>query len=117
MQLPKVINTAELIIQINQSELYNDLIEQLNKDFSLAGVSFKFYNNEVPEIIFNQLKEVIVELLQKRFDDFLNILYRIDINENQIRKIIESMSGNVEEQISFIILKREWQKVWYKKYY
>ncbi len=117
MQLPKIINTAELIEQINQSELYLDLIKQLNKDFNLAGVSVKFYNDETPRIVFDQLKEIILELLQKKFDDFLHILYRIDVNEIQIKKIIEDMSGDIEEQISFIILKRVWQKVWYKKYY
>lgn len=117
MQLPKVTNTAELIIKINQTELYRNLVLQLNKDFNLVGVSVEFYDNESPKVLFNQLKEVISILLQKSFDDFLNILYRIDINENQIKKVIDNMSEDVEEQISFIILKRVWQKVWFKKFY
>ncbi len=117
MQLPKVINSDELILKINETNLYEVLIVQLNKDFIQAGIDVDFTDNSSPKELFEYLNEVISVLLRKRFDDFLNLLYRIDINENQIKSIITAMSGDTEQEITFLILKREWQKVWFRRFY
>ncbi len=117
MNLPKVSNNTELLVQIDQTLLYEDLVNQLNKDFEIIGTAINFSETENPKDLFEFLQEVILELLEKHFDVFLNLLYRIDINENQIKTIINQLADDTEQQIAFLILKREWQKVWFKKYY
>jgi regulator of sigma D len=117
MNLPKVSNNTELLVQIDQTLLYEDLVNQLNKDFEIIGTAINFSETENPKDLFEFLQEVISELLEKHFDVFLNLLYRIDINENQIKTIINQLADDTEQQIAFLILKREWQKVWFKKYY
>jgi regulator of sigma D len=117
MNLPKVSNNTELLVQIDQTLLYEDLVNQLNKDFEIIGTAVNFSKTENPKDLFEFLQEVISELLEKHFDVFLNLLYRIDINENQIKTIINQLADDTEQQIAFLILKREWQKVWFKKYY
>ena len=117
MNLPKVTNNTELLVQIDQTSLYEDLVNQLNKDFEIIGTTVNFSESKNPKDLFEFLQEVISELLEKHFDVFLNLLYRIDINEYQIKTIINQIADDTEQQIAFLILKREWQKVWFKKFY
>jgi regulator of sigma D len=117
MNLPKVSNNTELLVQIDQTLLYEDLVNQLNKDFEIIGTAVNFSETKNPKDLFEFLQEVISELLEKHFDMFLNLLYRIDINEYQIKTIINQLADDTEQQIAFLILKREWQKVWFKKFY
>jgi len=117
MQLPKIMNSNELLFQIEKPLLYQDLINQLNKDFEITGTTIDFLKVKSPSKLFGFLEDAISELVQKDFDIFLNLLYRIDINEHQIKEIINQANENVEKQITFLILKREWQKVWLKRNY
>jgi len=117
MHLPKISNNTELLIQIEQTLLYEDLVNQLNKDFEVIGSAVNFSETENPQDLFEFLQEVISTLLEKHFDVFLNLLYRIDIDEHQIKTIINQIAEDTEQQIAFLILKREWKKVWFRKFY
>ena len=117
MNLPKITNNTELLLQIEQTSLYQNLVNQLNKDFEVIGTAVDFSETTNPQDLFEFLQEVVTTLLEKHFDVFLNLLYRIDINEQQIKTIINTISDDTEQQITFLILKREWKKVWFRKYY
>lgn len=116
MQLPKITNTNELFSEVDKTNLVQKLIDQLNKDFRLIGTDYHFEENLIPNEIFLHLQNIIEIMLQNKFDDFLNLLYRIDIDENRIKEIIDT-SNDVINQISFLILKREWKKVWFNTFY
>ena len=49
--------------------------------------------------------------------DFLNLLYIIDVPEKHVKKLDGNDALKLAEDISFLILKREWQKVWFKNHY
>jgi hypothetical protein len=117
MLLPKIINTEELFIEIDKTNLYQKIINQLNKDFELIGIDFSFDQNQDPKEFYIHLLDVVETIIQNKSDDFLNLLYRIDIDEIQIRNLIKNNSNKLINQISFLILKREWQKVWFKEFY
>ena len=117
MNLPKINSSTELLIAIDENSLYDDLVIQLNKDFEIIGTDVNFLETENPIDLFEYLQEVISQLLEKHFDVFLNLLYRIDINEDVIKDIINQMAEDTEQQIAFAVLKREWQKVWFRKHY
>lgn len=117
MQLPKITTNAELLVQIETNSLYENLVKQLNKDFEIIGTAVNFSETENPLDLFEFLQEVVSELLEKHFDVFLNLLYRIDINENEIKSVIDSMHEDTEQKIAFLIFKREWEKVWFRKNY
>ena len=53
----------------------------------------------------------------ERFDEYLNLLYIIDIPEAEVKKITVCDAVEVAEEICFMILKREWIKVWFKNQY
>lgn len=104
--------SIQLVSEIYERRLYIKLIEQLNKDFQLVGIEEVFLINSSPKELVAQLQKSIYQLIHTNFSDYMNLLYRIDISENEIKKIDGSDIEKLTEQVSFLILKRECQKVW-----
>ncbi|WP_223551353.1 hypothetical protein [Aestuariivivens sp. NBU2969] len=116
MQLPT--NFEALIKQADALDLYKKLILQLNKDFLLANIDLAFHEAIAPLSLKLLLHETVYKLIQERFSDYLNLLYIIDVPEAQI-KALDGSSDTIKlsEDVAFLILKREWQKVWYRHQY
>ena len=115
MQLPE--NFDALISQANQLDLYNKLIKQINKDFLLANIDLDFHEEILPSSLKFLLHETLYKLIQEKFTDYLNLLYIIDVSEKQVKALDGSDILKLSEDVSFLILKREWQKVWLKNKY
>lgn len=115
MQFPATFD--DLINEANQLNLYKKLIEQLNKDFLLANINIDFHEEVLPTSLKLILQETIYNLIQNKFTEYLNLLYIIDVSEKQIKQLDGEDILLLSEQVSFLILKREWQKVWYRNYY
>lgn len=108
------INTDSLLTEAADENLYLKLVEQINKDFNLANESIDFPLSTKPFELKVQLHEKIYRLIQYKFAEYLNLLYIIDVSEDQIKKLDGSDLVQLSEQVSFLILKREWQKVWFR---
>ncbi|MGO4819856.1 MULTISPECIES: hypothetical protein [unclassified Flavobacterium] len=111
------INTDLLLSEAESESLYLSLIEQINKDFNLANEGIDFPRSISPEELKIQLHEKIYRLIQYKFAEYLNLLYIIDVSESEIKKLDGSDLVMLAEQVSFLILKREWQKVWFRNKY
>lgn len=107
-------NTDLLLSEAQKEDLYLKLIEQINKDFTLANESVDFPVAITPIDLKLQLHEKIYRLIQFEFAEYLNLLYIIDVPEDQIKKLDGSDLVDLSEQVAFLILKREWQKVWFR---
>ncbi|GAA4939377.1 hypothetical protein GCM10023314_10080 [Algibacter agarivorans] len=115
MQLPTTFNG--LIEEANQLDLYKKLILQLNKDFLLANIDLDFHEDVLPSSLKLILHETVYKLIQEKFTDYLNLLYIIDVSEKQVKALDGDDVLKLSEDVAFLILKREWQKVWYKNQY
>jgi len=115
MQLPT--NFEDLVEESNQLSLYKNLILQLNKDFKLANIDLDFHEDILPTSLKLLLHETIYNLIQEKFTDYLNLLYIIDVPENKIKALDGSDMLQLSEDVLFLILKREWQKVFLKNKY
>jgi hypothetical protein len=111
------INTDLLLSEAESEHLYLKLIEQINKDFNLANEGIDFPMSTKPEELKIQLHEKIYRLIQYKFAEYLNLLYIIDVPEDQIKKLDGSDISELSKQVAFLILKREWQKIWFKNRY
>tara|TARA_R110002050_G_scaffold57866_6_gene130206 strand:- start:8922 stop:9269 length:348 start_codon:yes stop_codon:yes gene_type:complete len=112
MKLPTTFEN--LIEEANQLDLYKKLIQQLNKDFLLANIDLDFHEEVLPSSLKLMLHETVYKLIQEKFTEYLSLLYIIDVPEKQVRDLDGDDVLKLSEQVSFLILKREWQKVWYK---
>ncbi len=107
--------TADLLLtEASQENLYQKLIDQINKDFNLANESIDIPEKISPENLKELLHEKIYRLIQYKFAEYLNLLYIIDVSESEIKKLDGSDIASLSGEVSFLILKREWQKVWFR---
>ncbi|QCX01277.1 hypothetical protein FGM00_14585 [Aggregatimonas sangjinii] len=110
-------NSEALLAKAEEQKLYGKLVAQLKKDFGLANIHIDFPidvpRSELPKI----LHEKLYVLLMEKFSDYLNLIYVIDIPEKAFKEIQVTDSVEVAGQVSFLILKRELQKVTLRQKY
>ncbi|WP_179344340.1 hypothetical protein [Winogradskyella ursingii] len=113
MKLPSTFES--LIEKANDLNLYKKLIKQLNKDLLYANIDLEFDEETLPTSLKLVLHETIYQLIQSKFADYLNLLYIVDVSELKIKALDGSDALKLSEDVTFLILQREWQKVWYKE--
>lgn len=112
MALPT--NFDELVAEANALKLYKKLIIQLNKDLLFANIDLEFNEDTLPTSLKLVLQDTVFNLLQNRFSDYLNLLYQVDVSEKKIKSLDGEDAIQLSEDVTFLILQREWQKVWYR---
>ncbi|TWO32226.1 hypothetical protein E1J38_010410 [Seonamhaeicola sediminis] len=115
MQFPTTFD--DVIVEANDLDLYKKLVLQLNKDFLLANIDLDFHEDILPSSLKLLLHETIYKLIQEKFADYLNLLYIIDVSEKAIKSLQGDDTVKLAEEVSFLILRREWQKVWFRNCY
>ena len=111
------INTDQLLSEAEKGNLYAKLIEQLNKDFNFANEAVDFPQSTTPYELKVQLHEKIYRLIQYKYTELLNLLYIIDVPEDNIKQLQGMDTAELSEQIAYLILRREWMKVWFRNRY
>ncbi len=106
-----------LIEEAEEQNLYFKLIEQTNKDFALANENIDIMLDIFPFELKLLIQEKIIKLINYKFAEYLNLLYIIDVPEDEIKKLDGSDVFKLSEEVAFLILKREWQKVWFRNKY
>ena len=115
MSLPS--NFEDLIFEANAFNLYHKLIIQLNKDLLFANIDLELDVETLPTSLKLVLQETVYYLIQNKFSDYLNLLYQVDVSELKIKSLDGDDLVKLSEDVTFLIIQREWQKVWYKARY
>ena len=110
-------STENLLSEAENENLYPKLIDQINKDFNFANEAIDFPQSTTPYELKVQLHEKVYRLIQYKYAELLNLLYIIDVPEDNVKQLDGSDTVELSEQISFLILKREWMKVWFRNKY
>lgn len=115
MNLPATFEA--LISEAEALELYPKLVQQINKDFLLANIDLDFDTDILPSSLKYLLHETIFRLIQEKFAEYLNLLYIVDVSEIKIKQLDGSDTLKLAEHVTFLVLQREWQKVWFRYKY
>jgi len=110
-------NILAIFEKIGSDDLYPSLVGQLNKDFQLSNIDVQFEVTNSPEKLVSKLNELVLDLVKYHYDDYLNLLYRVDVEEKELRQLNVEILESTVNQVVFLILKRESQKVWLRKNY
>jgi hypothetical protein len=108
---------SELGKQVQQENLLETLIVQVNKDFQLANHPLDLSLQATPEQIIQAVNKKVSDLLQYQFTEYLNLLYIVDVPEAQVKSINANDMVEISEQVTFLIIKRIWQKIYLRKHY
>jgi len=104
-------NSIALIQTAQKEQLYQKLVTQLQKDFTLANIDIELSADTESSQLKIILHEKIYYLLLEKFHEYLNLLYIIDVPEKAFREIHMTDAVEVAEQATFLVLNRELQKV------
>ncbi|WP_378181419.1 hypothetical protein [Aquimarina sp. SS2-1] len=109
-----IISIEQLVEQVVASDLYPQLILQLQKDINRAGIDYEVNQQAKPKELFLEIEKVLLDKLDHAFNDYLNLLYAVDVSESDIKKCKSEESIAIAKYAAFLILKREWQKVYFR---
>jgi hypothetical protein len=117
MMPPSSSDSDSLLDQAVSMHLYEQLLVQIQKDFGLANTPISIKNDCKPEDLQTVLLDKIFNLINHRFDDYLNVLYLMDVSEEEVKKLSGHDLNLMAQEVVFLILKREWKKVWFRNHY
>lgn len=115
MNLPSTFE--DLMAEAATLDLYQKFILQLNKDLLYANIDLEFDKETLPTSLKLVFHEMVFGLIQNKFSDYLNLLYIVDVSELKIKALNGNDTLKLSEEVTFLILQRVWQKVWYKAKY
>ena len=102
--------------------LRKNLLVQVEKDFLRAGLDPPFAawsQGGLPSdhAILEALHVSIYRLLMERFEAYLTLMYAVDIPETDFRDIRLEDAVVAARDITLLLLRREWKKVWTRATY
>lgn len=86
--------------------------KQLEKDFYGATFQEVVFDGASVEDLVLQVRQEIQRIVMTDASKFSNLLYRVDVSEASVDALKGLPIEEYWEQITFLIFKREWQKVW-----
>lgn len=112
--------TPDVLHSLEKPDLFEKFKIQLNRDFELCG-----FLEYAPQIKSNDLNHIYDEVLKSIFQlekkdsgGLMNLLYRIDLTELQIKQAIKKEPEKAMQHImAELIIKRILQKVILKQMY
>ncbi|WP_025741330.1 hypothetical protein [Aquimarina pacifica] len=113
-----LLSTKQWLEEVSGSELYPQFLMQLQKDINRAGIDYVLESKE-PWEVFVELENLISNKLQDSggFHEYVNLLYAVDVSETKIRNLDSEDSFDISKYATYLILKREWQKVGFRNSY
>lgn len=106
--------------QLSSVDLFAAFKQQLIKDFEQSNFPAEFVEKLEPDYIRinEQISDEIKRNEKKTDFNLMQLLYRIDISENQLKKYLnENKNANYYNVIAELIIKRVLQKVVLKQHY
>lgn len=116
MKVPDLLaEPSGLSLYFTDKQILRSLVLQLNKDLSSAAVPLKFLLSA--RYSFGDMQQMLSDTLSKiPVQQVFNLLYRVDISEQQLMKGMPTPGVDLD-LFSALIIKRELQKVVLRKLY
>ncbi len=115
MRIPQQL--SEITTNYSQHiDLWKQLILQLNKDLALVGLTeIELHTNITPKELWLGLESIFSELIHQKTTSFIHLLYRIDINENEIQGLMAH--DDFLNRLTQRVIERSYQKVYWRSVY
>jgi hypothetical protein len=115
MLVPKTLSEVTLN-HLKFADAWEQLILQLNKDLALVGLTeIELHTSISPEELWQGLSPIFSELMHQKTSNFIQLLYRIDIHENEIQRLMAR--EDFLERLTHRVVERSYQKVYWRSVY
>lgn len=103
-----------LINQLESGKLIQPMVEQIKKDARLSGLDFDCSTDISATELFQTVYTFLLHLIINDFGGYLNFLYRADLSEKDLKSIPQVQPKEIAKEVTILLLKREWQKVYFR---
>lgn len=99
--------------RMSEVDFFEDLVKQVQKDFQTAvDTSIVFTAKTPTELVAQVVNELHRVITSTSVSKFSNLLYRVDVAEADVKAVTSQDIDEYLERITFLLLKREFQKVY-----
>ena len=108
---------SEVIINPHEfEEVWRELIIQLNKDLALVGLTeIELHTHISPDELWKDLNPIFSDLMHQKTSSFIHLLYRIDIHENEIQRLMTQ--DDFLDKLIRRVIERSYQKIYWRSVY
>ncbi|NEV92581.1 hypothetical protein G3567_00260 [Psychroflexus sp. YR1-1] len=115
MSIPQHLSTITAQPE-KHAQIWEQLILQLNKDLALVGLTeIELHTNITPEELWKGLNPIFSELMHQKTSSFIHLLYRIDIHEHEIQRLMAH--EDFLDRLIHRVVERSYQKVYWRSVY
>ncbi len=108
--------TGLQLLTTHQDISLTELTGQIQKDLILSGIDPDYFNGiDSGETLLKRLEHFIQDILTYHPADFDRFMYRVDVAEKDFSGLTTTDLTLLVERIVFMILKRELQKIIFRK--
>ncbi len=107
-----IILVRDLLDEVSEFDLYPQLVLQLQKDINRAGIEYTINPEIKAKDLVRAVQELLLDRLQNEFNEYMNLLYAVDVSEAAMRNFESEKIDDIAAYATYLILKREWKKVW-----
>ena len=93
-------------------DVYGQVVLQLEKDFTLSGISIDLSAARAPEVMWQMLLSTLDDLLKNDPESLRNLLYRVDLNEAMVNAmVLEKKETDFLQELALQLIAREIKKI------
>ncbi|MBB1138269.1 hypothetical protein [Myroides sp. WP-1] len=100
--------------QLKEQDLFEQLVQQIERDFRMSVDEDLTFPASTPLELVQQIQGVLESIASRTPAKLSMLLYRIDVAEKDIRALEEGDVFNYFQQLTYLIVKREFQKVYFR---
>ncbi len=103
--------SIDKFITTSNRDLIEKIISQLNKDLNLSGNDFELQISLSSKQLIESLGSFVRYSLEKNVEGLMNLLYRVDVPESEIREAFKEIN-QLDEKLVYYILSKEYFKIY-----
>ena len=100
--------------QLKEQNLFEQLVQQIERDFRMSVDEDLTFSVSTPLELVQQIHSLLESLAARTPAKLSMLLYRIDVAEKDVRALEEGDVFNYFEQLTYLLVKREFQKVYFR---
>lgn len=103
----------------NRKYILLQIVRQIEKDFDLNNqLKINYEDENIYDQLTTQLKPIVHDLLNSGNGKLEQLLYKIDVDENKVKRTFkQEVTAEPEEIFTHLIVERELQKVLFRELY
>lgn len=115
--LPNKLQKEELQGYVDTAAMRQQLVDQLLKDLGVEDLKIELDSAAFFKELASEVAFTMKYFIENQPQQLPNLIYRIDLNEREVRIILQNPEVDAAKALADLIITREMKKVFYRNVY